>query len=296
MERDRRSSPPWGAGEVEGNAAVDVLFQRGEECLRGGRAVGRAANKCGGGAAVVERPLQRGVRQTDVVAIEASDGHRGLVCCLQRSGRLVDADAGAEGTHQLTKSDVQVLGPSKHSVAAGENSRGLDSGILRREGDIVKRGEEGPGASGEGGHRLGDYEFRSVAAGGRRRGRSRGNGSGGRHGGGRQDEREAKEGGTANLCERRGGSQLGKYGAHEGESVTASLDRSRVGRVAPGSDRGRSESEAEGGVGGAHGMRAEGGISTVRGGSSKSGRRNGCAWTRRAGGRTSRATRGPGQN
>ena len=45
-------------------------------------------------------------------------------------------------------------------------------------------------------------------------------------------------------------------------------------------------------VGGAHGMRAEGGISTVRGGSSKSGRRNGCAWTRRAGGRTSRATRG----
>ena len=72
-----------------------------------------------------------------------------------------------------------------------------------------------------------------------------------------------KKAGRRNYASGGGGSQLGKYGAHEGESVTASLDRSRVGRVAPGSDRGRSESEAEGGVGGAHGMRAEGGTSRV---------------------------------
>ena len=113
---------------------------------------------------------------------------------------------------------MQVLSPGKDRARPGKDTGGLDLRVLGGGRDVIHRGKERPGASGEGGDRLGHFEFRVVPTGRGGRGQGRGERGGGRHDGGRQEEEEAKEGATANLGERRGGSRLGKSGAQGGRA------------------------------------------------------------------------------
>ena len=91
VERDDDMRPGRRARKVEDDATGHVRLQSGEERTRGEGAVRRCTNKNGGGATLVERPVERGVWEADVVPVKPGNGHRCLVGGLRQDGELVKA-------------------------------------------------------------------------------------------------------------------------------------------------------------------------------------------------------------